>query len=165
MADVPCPRCGHQNPPGSNFCASCGTSLGGGHPDDTATISFQVDPAPGEDDAAAARGVAVPEAGQEGMLVVTRGPNVGARIPLDQALVTLGRHPESAIFLDDVTVSRRHAEISYTGGRYLIRDVGSLNGTYVNRSRVEQTWLQPDDELQIGKFKLVFVAPTTPGGR
>ncbi|MPY94066.1 MAG: FHA domain-containing protein [Acidimicrobiia bacterium] len=164
MADVPCPRCGHPNPPGSNFCASCGNPLGR-QQDDTATISFQVDAEAGRGESAADTALTAPEAGNEGMLVVTRGPNVGARIPLTQPLVTLGRHPESAIFLDDVTVSRRHAEISYTGGRYLIRDVGSLNGTYVNRSRVEQRWLDSDDELQIGKFKLVFVAPAEPGSR
>ena len=162
LADVSCPRCGHRNPPGSNFCASCGFAIGGRH-DDTATVSFQLDAEGGR--VVEERSAVAPEAGREGMLVVTRGPNVGARIPLTQPLVTLGRHPESAIFLDDVTVSRRHAEISYTGGRYLIRDVGSLNGTYVNRTRVEQAWLDADDELQVGKFKLVFVAPADPDGR
>jgi hypothetical protein len=163
VADVPCPRCGHRNPAGSNFCASCGVALASGPADDTATISLPLDA-----DATRAEPeprVAAPAAGLEGVLVVTRGPNVGARIALSGQLITLGRHPESSIFLDDVTVSRRHAEISFTGGRYLIRDVGSLNGTYVNRSRVEQTWLEPDDELQIGKFKLVFVAPAQSGER
>jgi hypothetical protein len=162
LADVSCPTCGHRNPPGSNFCASCGSAIGG-RQDDTATVSFQLDAESGR--VAEERSLVAPDAGREGLLVVTRGPNVGARIPLTQPLVTLGRHPESAIFLDDVTVSRRHAEISYTGGRYLIRDVGSLNGTYVNRTRVEQAWLDSDDELQIGKFKLVFVAPADPDGR
>lgn len=94
----------------------------------------------------------------EGLLIVARGPNVGARISLSTEVTTLGRHPESSIFLDDITVSRRHAEISKRGGALVVRDVGSLNGTYVNRERVEEAVLEPGDELQIGKFKLVFVA-------
>ncbi len=158
MTEVPCPRCGNRNPAGSKFCASCGAPLEAPRDDNTATISLRLE---GDETAAV---LSAPEAGQEGVLVVARGPNVGARIPLTQALVSLGRHPESAIFLDDVTVSRRHAEISFTGGRYLLRDVGSLNGTYVNRSRVDQTWLTSGDEVQVGKFKLVFIAPVESGG-
>ena len=162
MGDVSCPRCGNRNPLGSNFCASCGAALGS-RDDSTATINLQLDA--GHETADEHAPPATPDAGNEGVLVVARGPNVGARIALTQPLVTLGRHPESAIFLDDVTVSRRHAEISYTGGRYLLRDVGSLNGTYVNRTRVDQTWLASGDELQVGKFKLVFIAPAHSGAR
>jgi pSer/pThr/pTyr-binding forkhead associated (FHA) protein len=105
------------------------------------------------------------EAEQQGVLVVTRGgPNVGARIPLAESRVTVGRHPESDLFLDDITVSRRHAEVTYSAGRYQIRDVGSLNGTYVNRQRVEVAWLEGGDEVQIGKFKLVFMAGSAAAG-
>ncbi|MGH3849367.1 MAG: FHA domain-containing protein [Pseudonocardiaceae bacterium] len=90
------------------------------------------------------------------VLVVKRGPNAGAKFTLDRVLSRVGRHPESEIFLDDVTVSRRHAEIVREDHRFLLRDAGSLNGTYVNRERKEEAVLANGDELQIGKFKLVF---------
>jgi pSer/pThr/pTyr-binding forkhead associated (FHA) protein len=93
-----------------------------------------------------------------GMLVVTRGPNSGSRYALDDPLVTAGRHPDSVIFLDDITVSRRHAEVRHLEGGYQVADVGSLNGTYLNRERVESAMLADGDELQIGTFKLLFLA-------
>ena len=92
------------------------------------------------------------------LLVVRRGPNAGARFLLDHDLTTSGRHPDSDIFLDDVTVSRRHAEFHRGTGGFTVRDVGSLNGTYVNRERVESATLGNSDEVQIGKFRLVFIA-------
>jgi pSer/pThr/pTyr-binding forkhead associated (FHA) protein len=92
------------------------------------------------------------------LLVVLRGPNTGARFLLDDDEVTSGRHPESDIFLDDVTVSRRHATFERTGGRFVVKDVGSLNGTYVNRERVDESVLQTGDEVQVGKYRLVFYA-------
>jgi pSer/pThr/pTyr-binding forkhead associated (FHA) protein len=91
------------------------------------------------------------------LLVVRRGPNAGSRFLLDTEVTTAGRHPESDIFLDDVTVSRRHAEFRREGGVFTVRDVGSLNGTYVNRERVESATLANADEVQIGKFRLVFL--------
>jgi pSer/pThr/pTyr-binding forkhead associated (FHA) protein len=91
------------------------------------------------------------------LLVVKRGPNAGSRFLLDQPTTSAGRHPDSDIFLDDVTVSRRHAEFYRSGGRFTVRDVGSLNGTYVNRERIEETGLSGGDEVQIGKFRLVFL--------
>ena len=91
------------------------------------------------------------------LLVVRRGPNAGARFLLDHDVTTSGRHPDSDIFLDDVTVSRRHAEFHREGGTFTVRDVGSLNGTYVNRERVESATLSNGDEVQIGKFRLVFI--------
>jgi len=91
------------------------------------------------------------------LLIVRRGPNAGARFLLDHDVTTSGRHPDSDIFLDDVTVSRRHAEIVREGGQYYVRDVGSLNGTYLNRVRVDSAPLHDGDELQIGTFKLVFL--------
>lgn len=90
------------------------------------------------------------------LLVVLRGPNTGARFLLDSDEVSAGRHPSSDIFLDDVTVSRKHATFRREGDVFLVRDVGSLNGTYVNRERIDQTSLQTHDEVQIGKFRLVF---------
>jgi hypothetical protein len=92
------------------------------------------------------------------LLVVRRGPNAGARFLLDHDVTTSGRHPDSDIFLDDVTVSRRHAEFHRGAGGFTVRDVGSLNGTYVNRERVESATLSSGDEVQIGKFRLVFIA-------
>lgn len=92
------------------------------------------------------------------LLVVLRGPNTGARFLLDDASVTSGRHPDSDIFLDDVTVSRKHAVFSRDSGAFSVRDVGSLNGTYVNRERIDESTLSTGDEVQIGKFRLVFYA-------
>ncbi len=92
------------------------------------------------------------------LLVVLRGPNTGARFLLDDDDVMSGRHPDSDIFLDDVTVSRKHAVFTRTDGGFVVRDVGSLNGTYVNREIVEEAHLSTGDEVQIGKFRLVFYA-------
>jgi pSer/pThr/pTyr-binding forkhead associated (FHA) protein len=98
---------------------------------------------------------ALPE--QSALLVVQRGPNAGARFLLDAERTTAGRRPESDIFLDDVTVSRRHVEFLRRDGQFLVQDVGSLNGTYVNRGRIEgETLLKDGDEVQIGKYRLVF---------
>lgn len=91
------------------------------------------------------------------LLVVKRGPNAGSRFQLDKDVVSAGRHPQSDIFLDDVTVSRRHAEFRRTGVDFEVSDVGSLNGTYVNREPVESALLSNGDEVQIGKFRLVFL--------
>ena len=92
------------------------------------------------------------------LLVVKRGPNAGARFLLDQDTTTAGRHPEADIFLDDVTVSRRHAEFRRNAGEFEVVDVGSLNGTYVNREPRNSQTLSTGDEVQIGKFRLVFIA-------
>jgi pSer/pThr/pTyr-binding forkhead associated (FHA) protein len=91
------------------------------------------------------------------LLVVKRGPNAGSRFLLDRPTTSAGRHPESDIFLDDVTVSRRHAEFRREGGEFVVVDVGSLNGTYVNREPVDTAVLANGDEVQIGKFRLVFL--------
>jgi hypothetical protein len=92
------------------------------------------------------------------LLVVQRGPSAGSRFLLDTEVVSAGRHPESEIFLDDVTVSRRHAEFRRGAGGYTVADVGSLNGTYVNRDRIDEVPLQGGDEVQIGKYRLVYFA-------
>jgi pSer/pThr/pTyr-binding forkhead associated (FHA) protein len=91
------------------------------------------------------------------LLVVKRGPNAGSRFLLDRDTTSAGRHPDSDIFLDDVTVSRRHAEFRREGGEFVVIDVGSLNGTYVNREPVDSAVLAGGDEVQIGKFRLVFL--------
>jgi pSer/pThr/pTyr-binding forkhead associated (FHA) protein len=98
-----------------------------------------------------------------GLLVVKRGPNAGSRFLLDRATTTAGRHPNSNIFLDDVTVSRRHAEFRCVSGEFQVVDVGSLNGTYLNREPVDWAVLANGDEVQIGKFRLVFLTGPTTG--
>lgn len=96
------------------------------------------------------------------LLVVKRGPNAGSRFQLDKDLVSAGRHPDSDIFLDDVSVSRRHAEFRRAGDGFEVIDVGSLNGTYVNREPIESSPLTGGDEIQIGKFRLVFLTGSAP---
>ncbi len=100
------------------------------------------------------------------LLVVRRGPNTGSRFLLDVPTTSAGRHPDSDIFLDDVTVSRRHAEFRRDAGEFVVVDVGSLNGTYVNREPVDTAVLANGDEVQIGKFRLVFLTgPREPGAQ
>jgi pSer/pThr/pTyr-binding forkhead associated (FHA) protein len=164
-----CTNCGHRNPDDARFCANCGTRLVSTTPptdepsrDPSATMSFrapskseQTDERPlNEEDAAAVD--ALPEG--SALLVVQRGPSAGSRFLLDTDVVTAGRHPDSEIFLDDVTVSRRHAEFRRGPEGYRVSDVGSLNGTYVNRDRIDELVLQGGDEVQIGKFRLVYFA-------
>jgi len=151
-----CTNCGHKNPEGSNFCASCGNPLSEGGSTDT-TITFL--PAELESDLEEEIHISPEELeGGRGVLIVKRGPNAGSKFFLDSDSTEIGRHPDSEIFLDDITVSRRHAEIRRDSGSFSLHDVGSLNGTYVNRERVEEAPLAAGDEIQIGKFKLVFLA-------
>ena len=150
-----CNQCGHRNPPGSNFCSSCGAALNLTESDDT-TMTHVVTPA--EEREADEDLKVSPDDFRHGgaLLVVRRGPNEGSKYLLDAEVTRAGRHPDSDIFLDDITVSRRHAEIVRRADGFHVVDVGSLNGTYVNRDRVEDAKLANGDELQIGKFKLVF---------
>jgi pSer/pThr/pTyr-binding forkhead associated (FHA) protein len=152
-----CTNCGHRNAAGSNFCSSCGTPLPRSG-DDPTTIVFQVDDPSTEaaDDEIAFDLGEMPPGG--GLLVVIRGPIAGARLALSKDLTTAGRHPKSDLFLDDVTVSRRHAEFVRTDAGFVLRDVGSLNGTYLNRERVDEAPLSNGDEIQIGRYKLAYYA-------
>ncbi|MEA2433189.1 MAG: hypothetical protein QOG54_646 [Actinomycetota bacterium] len=150
-----CTNCGHRNPEGSNFCSSCGHALET-DVDASTTITF----APAELETELDEEIHIsPEEleGGRGVLVVKRGPNAGSKFFLDSDVTKIGRHPDSEIFLDDITVSRRHAEIRRSDGSFSVHDVGSLNGTYVNRERVEEAQLHSGDEIQVGKFKLVFL--------
>jgi len=164
-----CQTCGHENPEVSRFCANCGVALGESATEVTSTISLGTTPEP---DGEPATGSLVDPAAVDALapgtalLVVQRGPNAGSRFLLDSDVTTAGRHPDSDIFLDDVTVSRRHAEFRLTadpGGGFVfsVADVGSLNGTYVNRSRIDEAKLHGGDEVQIGKYRLVFHASAT----
>ncbi len=160
-----CTQCGHENPDQARFCSQCGSKMQPERPaDTTTTISFgssseadadRVD-APELSAADAAAIEALPPG--SALLVVQRGPSAGSRFLLDTDEVTAGRHPDSEIFLDDVTVSRRHAVFRRTSDGYLVADVGSLNGTYVNRDRIDEVLLSGGDEVQIGKYRLVYFA-------
>jgi FHA domain-containing protein/zinc ribbon protein len=152
-----CHNCGHRNPEGVNFCSSCGNALLADGDDATITLHPSDEGDAGEESPEVTL-VEIPHGA--GVLVVTRGPNIGTRYLLRDEVVRAGRHPESDIFLDDITVSRRHVDITPdadNAGAYLLRDVGSLNGTYVNRERIDEVKLAPGDEVQIGKFKLVYL--------
>ncbi|MHB1928877.1 MAG: FHA domain-containing protein [Acidimicrobiales bacterium] len=161
-----CNQCGHRNPEGSNFCSVCGALLdrpGDGEPV-TVTLAQVEGAGEGtEEDLVVNLSDLPPDAG---LLVVKRGPNLGSRYLLRGGVTSIGRHPDSGIFLDDITVSRRHAEVALEpGSGYRVRDAGSLNGTYVNRERIEDTvTLRSGDEVQVGLFRLVFLTESAGGG-
>jgi FHA domain/zinc-ribbon domain len=162
--DVLCTRCGHQNPEGSRFCAQCGSALSPERVGESTSIIPKVGGEDSGEQAEVTESTADAHAGAveslpagSALLVVKRGPNAGSRFLLDQEVTTAGRHPDSDIFLDDVTVSRRHVEFHREGGGFAVHDVGSLNGTYVNREPVDVATLAGGDEVQIGKFRLVYL--------
>jgi pSer/pThr/pTyr-binding forkhead associated (FHA) protein len=164
-----CTNCGHDNPDGANFCAQCGAPLTSAPPqpptpsqvstgDTTRTIPAVVDDTTGDNldpvDEAAVH--ALPQG--SALLIVQRGPNAGSRFLLDHDVTTAGRHVDSDIFLDDISVSRRHVQFLRTPEGVRVKDLGSLNGTYVNRELVDEALLHPEDEVQVGKFRLVYYA-------
>ena len=174
-----CTNCGHDNPEGSNFCGQCGSALrsvraaspssevspsspSSGPPVPTGDTTKTIPPVvletdteglSAEDEAAVN---ALP--GGSALLIVQRGPNAGSRFLLNTDQVSAGRHQDSDIFLDDISVSRRHATFTRTPDGIVLTDRGSLNGTYVNRDLVDSTLLRHGDEVQIGKFRLIFFA-------
>jgi len=151
--------CGHNVDPGDRFCRVCGAELV------VADETFVKDPGPASTGSLPAVGtgtISGVETGA-GVLVVRRGAGEGTSYLLSGDLVTAGREPESDLFLDDVTVSRRHAEFRRMSNGWLLSDVGSLNGTYVNRHRVEEHPLEPGDEVQIGKYRFVYLVGGDPG--
>ena len=153
---VTCPECGAPNEDGANYCSRCGSHLAAPDaPKDTVTATYRV----GE------TGELIPVelddvVGEQGAALVIRagGGRVGESFPITSDRMTVGRRPDCDVFLDDVTVSRDHALIVRRGDGIHIDDLGSLNGTYVNRERIESVRLSDGDELQIGKFKLTFLA-------
>lgn len=156
MSDVFCNNCGHRNVLGANFCSSCGQALEAEL--DSTTVTFALDvPAPESDEHELSFDLDEIPPGA-GLLVVTKGAIAGTRVALTKEVTTAGRHPDSDLFLDDITVSRRHAEMARVKGGFVVRDAGSLNGTYLNRQRVEEAPLSNGDEVQVGKFKLVYFA-------
>lgn len=155
-----CESCGHQNPPASNFCANCGealvssTVLGPGESTRVITaIQDVVNEELSADEVAAVDSLPQGSA----LLIVQRGPHLGARYLLDDPQVTAGRSPNCDIFLDDVTVSRNHARFTRKDDVTYVSDLGSLNGTYVNRQLLtSEVALRRGDEVQIGKYRMVY---------
>ncbi|MCX4402187.1 zinc-ribbon and FHA domain-containing protein [Streptomyces sp. NBC_01764] len=173
MSALVCTRCGNRNAENSRFCSNCGAPLRPGAvperaSETTSTISISgIEAYDAEVTGQTQMPTLSPEAQAavdalplgSALLVVRRGPNSGSRFLLDGELTTAGRHPQSDIFLDDVTVSRRHVEFRRAAdGSFTVADVGSLNGTYVNRERIDSVPLSNGDEVQIGKYRLVFYA-------
>jgi FHA domain/zinc-ribbon domain len=149
-----CPECGFANVDGANYCQRCGAYLADSDPpSDPSTASFKVD----ENDEADAVDLDALRTRGPALVIRSGGGRAGEAFPLEQVRLTVGRNPDSDIFLDDVTVSRDHAIIVRRGAEYHLDDCGSLNGTYVNRQRVDSQLLRHGDELQIGKYKLAFL--------
>ena len=154
MSHVYCPECGFQNPEAANYCARCGALLVKPEAGSETTMSYTPDTLDEEG------GEALEELGMEGPALVVRsgGGRAGEHFVPSGERTTVGRSPDCDIFLDDVTVSRKHAILVQRDGAYWIEDQGSLNGTYVNRRRIEEaTKLGSGDELQIGKYRLSFI--------
>jgi FHA domain/zinc-ribbon domain len=156
-----CPECGFSNAEGANYCSRCGAYLGAAREEapaggsESATATYRIDET----------GELVPVdvdqvVRHEGAALVIRagGGRVGESFPLGSDRMTIGRRPDSDVFLDDVTVSRDHALLVRRGDDYYLDDLGSLNGTYVNRHRIESHRLEDGDELQVGKFKLTYLS-------
>jgi pSer/pThr/pTyr-binding forkhead associated (FHA) protein len=154
-----CPECGLQNAEGANYCQRCGAFIGAPEPApgaESSTATYRIDetgelvPVEIED--------VVAQGGGAALVVRAGGGRVGESFPLEGDRITIGRRPDSEVFLDDVTVSRDHALIVRRGDTFDLDDLGSLNGTYVNRRRIESHHLADGDELQVGKYKLTFLS-------
>jgi len=159
-----CKACGSTNPVGANFCSRCGERLGGAPTGDTTrVIAIVEDDGHGADLGAELTAAVAALSDGTAMLVVTRGPQMGERYVLDASTTTAGRSTDCEIFLDDITVSRHHARFRLGDGIVTVEDLGSLNGTYVNRDLVDGSLaLRPGDEVQIGKFRMVLRTPGRP---
>jgi pSer/pThr/pTyr-binding forkhead associated (FHA) protein len=150
-----CTSCGESLPSDANFCPECGHEVersdGAGAEAPTGAIDLG-----GLEGDADLEDLPELPAGT-GLLVVVRGPNAGSRYLLDRESTTVGRHPDSHVFLDDVTVSRHHARVDREDDEFVLHDLGSLNGTYLSGERVDRRHLRSGDELQVGRYKLLFV--------
>jgi sulfur carrier protein ThiS len=148
-----CHECGFQNPESANFCSRCGAPLtkDAGGVETTQTFT--------PDEGALEPAEALDELGISGPTLVVRsgGGRTGEMFHPEGETTTIGRSPDCGIFLDDVTVSRRHAVLRQRDGQVFIEDQGSLNGTFVNRKRVESAQLDDGDEVQIGKYRMTFL--------
>jgi len=151
MSHVYCPECGYQNPEAARYCAKCGALLSREESGET-TETFSPEEAAELLDT-------LDDMGVRGAALVVRsgGGRSGETFAPEGDRTTIGRSPECGIFLDDVTVSRRHAMLQQRDGRWTIEDQGSLNGTFVNRERVDSAQLEDGDEIQIGKYRFTFL--------
>ena len=149
--NVYCQECGFQNPESANYCARCGALLAKSESAVETTQSLSPEELAGLDE---------PDSGIEGPALVVRagGGRAGESFHPTGERTRIGRSPDCDIFLDDVTVSRNHAVLIDRGGRFSVEDQGSLNGTFVNRRRIESAALESGDELQIGKYRMTFIA-------
>ena len=137
-----CTRCGHRNPDDAAFCAKCGSPA-----QDAPTQAYVLGHQP----------VSLDDLAPDQALLIIRGGAVdGSTVLIDSDVTVAGRSPDCEVFLDDITVSRRHVEIRRDGRRFIMKDAGSLNGSYVNRERVDEVELRSGDEVQVGRFKLEF---------
>ena len=151
MSHVYCPECGFQNPEAANYCARCGAYL---RRDEHGETTLSLGPEEIGDE-----GLPLAELRGPALVVRAGGGRAGESFEVGGLRTLIGRSPDCHVFLDDVTVSRRHAEMVRQDDRFEIRDLGSLNGTFVNRHRIENIVLSPDDEVQIGKYRMTFLMP------
>ena len=152
MSHVYCPECGFQNPEAANYCARCGALLVKDEPGDETTLAFT----PEDEEEATST---LEDVGVQGPTLVVRsgGGRAGETFQAASERTSIGRSPECEIFLDDVTVSRQHALLLEKDGAFFIQDEGSLNGTFLNRRRIESAPVDDGDEIQIGKYRLTFL--------
>jgi FHA domain-containing protein len=152
---VHCPECGFANAEGANYCQKCGAFIG--HPESTegeSTMTYRVD------ETGEYQPIDLDEAVHQGgaaLVIRSGGGRAGESFTIEEERVSIGRTPDAGVFLDDVTVSRNHALLVHRQDGYYIDDLGSLNGTYVNRRRIESHRLEDGDEIQIGKYKLSYL--------
>ena len=150
-----CPECGFANADGANYCQRCGAFLAQTESSTGATTATFRLSETGEIEEVSLQDVVASSAT---LVIRSGGGRAGETFPLDGDRMSVGRRPDSDVFLDDVTVSRDHAVIVRRGSDYYLDDCGSLNGTYVNRRRIESHRLTDGDELQVGKYKLAFLS-------
>jgi hypothetical protein len=151
VSHVYCPECGFQNPEAANYCSRCGALIVKDEPAET-TMTYTPDE--GDEDHP------LEDVGVPGPALVVRsgGGRAGETFPLEAERITVGRSPDCEIFLDDVTVSRKHAVLVRKDNGYELADEGSLNGTFLNKKRIETAQLEDGDELQIGKYRMTFLS-------
>jgi hypothetical protein len=154
MSHVYCPECGFQNPISANYCSKCGALLAKEDEPSDQTMTYTLEETEGGELAP------LDEIGTEGPALVVRagGGRAGEHFIPKEERTTIGRSPDCDIFLDDVTVSRKHAVLRQQDGEFFIEDQGSLNGTFLNRERIESSRIDDGDEIQIGKYRLTFLS-------
>ena len=154
MSHVYCPECGFQNPVAANYCSKCGALLAKDEEPSDQTMTYTLE------EVESGELAPLEELGMEGPALVVRsgGGRAGEHFAPQGEQTTIGRSPDCDIFLDDVTVSRKHAVLAERDGEFFIEDQGSLNGTFLNRKRIESSRIEDGDEVQIGKYRLTFLS-------